>query len=92
VSEYTGDLIATIDRLERELPGWWFTMGKCDLTCHATVGPDRAFIGEPALSKYDRGFSADLPNPSTLAEALGEAIDLAIVQIALDRTPGAIMA
>lgn len=70
----TTSLDATVALLERVLPGWWFTVGRCGLTCHASVGPDRAFIQETLLSLYDDGFNADLPNPSTPALALCVAI------------------
>ena len=71
---YTSSLDAALALAERVLPGWWFTAGRCGLTCHASVGPDRAFIPEPTLSLYDDGFHADLPNPSTPALALCAAI------------------
>lgn len=70
----TTSLDAALSLAERVLPGWWWTAGKCGLTCHASVGPDRAFIAEPDLSKYDAGFHADIPNPSTPALALCAAI------------------
>jgi len=68
--KYTTSLDAALALAGRVLPGWWWTAGKCGLTCHASVGPDRAFIAEPDLSKYDAGFHADIPNPSTPAIAL----------------------
>lgn len=60
--------------VQKVLPGWWWAAGKCGLTCHASVGPDRAFIAEPDLLKYDEGFHADVLNPSTPAIALCVAI------------------
>lgn len=71
---YSTSLDAAEAFAARALPGWWWTTGRCGLTCHASVGPDRAFVAEPALSKYDAGFHADLPNPSTPALALCAAI------------------
>ena len=71
---YTTSLDAALALAERVLPGWWWTTGRCGLTCHASVGPDSKFIGEPDLSKFDSGFHADVPNPSTPAIALCIAI------------------
>lgn len=65
-----GSLDAAVAFTEALLPGWWWTVGHCDLTCHASVGPDRAHVPEPDLSKYDAGFHADQPNPCTPAIAL----------------------
>lgn len=70
----TTSLDAALALAERVLPGWWWTAGRCGLTCHASVGPDSKFIGEPDLSKFDSGFHADVPNPSTPAIALCIAI------------------
>lgn len=69
-----GSLDAALALAERVLPGWWWTTGRCGLTCHASVGPDSKFIEEPDLSKFDSGFHADVPNPSTPAIALCIAI------------------
>lgn len=52
------------------LPGWWWTAGHCALTSHASVGPDRAHVSEPELTRFDQGFHADITNPSTPAIAL----------------------
>ena len=72
--EFTTSLDAAVGLKHRLLPGWWWTAGQCGLTCHASVGPDRAFIAEPDLSKYDDGFHADIANPSTPVLALCVAI------------------
>lgn len=66
----TRDISVAVQIIERALPGWWWTVGKCGLTCHASVGPDRAFVAEPELSRFDVGFHADISNPSTPALAL----------------------
>lgn len=75
------DVNAAIARTQAALPGWWFAMGRCGLTCHASVGPDRAFIAEPVLSLFDSGFHADLPNPSTCAAALDDATSQAVAAL-----------
>lgn len=64
------DLVAAIADFRRQLPGWWFTIGECSVSCDATVGPDRARISEPFLSLFDAGFDGDLLQPSTMAAAL----------------------
>jgi hypothetical protein len=74
IRPFSASLDAALALAERVLPGWWWTAGRCGLTCHASVGPDSKFIGEPDLSKFDSGFHADVPNPSTPAIALCIAI------------------
>jgi len=75
------DLTFAVIRMQESLPGWWFTVGRCGLTCHASVGPDRAFIQPPLLDKYDGGFHADIPNPTTCADALDEAVRKAVATL-----------
>jgi hypothetical protein len=67
VSEGLSEAIADVPK------GWWWTVGVCGLTSHASVGPDRAFISEPMLTAFDGGFHADIEQPSTPAQALREA-------------------
>jgi hypothetical protein len=65
-----GDLEKAIAEFKAALPGWWFTTGTCSVSCDASIGPDRAYIAEPILTIFDEGIDADLPQPSTAAEAL----------------------
>lgn len=55
------------------LPGWWFTVGECQVSADASCGPTRE-SPEIDLIKYDRrfddGFHADLPQPASIADAL----------------------
>ena len=73
-----------IERLRRELPGWLFTLGECQVSCDATVvpmgdGEDADLIAHrDAEPRFDSGFDCDLRQPSTLAEALNGAIDDAL--------------
>ena len=76
------DLVAAIAELREKLPGWWFTIGECSISCDATVGPDMAHIPEPFLSLFDEGFDSDLLQPSTMAEALRRATERALTAIA----------
>ena len=74
------DLLAAVS----ELPaGWWWSGGVCSVSCHATIGPDRAYIGQPILNAFDDGFDADLAQPATLAEALRDCIEQAKTALAL---------
>ncbi|CCB64423.1 protein of unknown function [Hyphomicrobium sp. MC1] len=86
------DLFAAIRRLEKELPGWWWSVGACHVSADASVGPPprpwaHASIGPdsdgPAAhllddKSFDAGFDCDLRQPATCADALNGAIDAAI--------------
>lgn len=63
---YTSSLDAAMTLVE---DGYFWTVGRCDLTCHATVGPDRAHFDEAYLIKH-QPHDVDIPNPSTPALAL----------------------
>ena len=77
-------LTAAIERLRRELPGWWFTVGECQVSCDATVAPmgdgvDAHLIDDTDSDpRFDSGFDYDISQPSTLADALNGAIDDAL--------------
>lgn len=63
----------TIRRFREALPGWWFSLGECDVSCDASCAPTRqspdlALI--PLDDRFNSGFHADVPQPSTLADAL----------------------
>lgn len=74
------DLSAAIDRMRRELPGWWWSIGSCHVSSDASCGPDRygTDAGLLELREFDDGFHVDLRHPSTCAEALNYVIDLGI--------------
>ncbi|WP_257540618.1 hypothetical protein [Sphingobium sp. CFD-1] len=66
-------LEAMIARFKQALPGWWYSLGECEKSCDASCGPTRdsddlALI--PHDERFNSGFHCDLPQPSTLAEAL----------------------
>lgn len=52
--------------LEAALPTWWWTVGRCGLTGHASIGPDYAgphgdWVRQQFPEEiYDAGFDADL--------------------------------
>jgi len=69
-------LEAAIARFKADLPGWWFSVCECQVSCDASCAPtsetmDIGIVGLPASDeRFNSGFHADLDQPSTLAEAL----------------------
>ncbi len=89
--EDTSALAQAIARCERELPGWWWSIGACSVSSDATVKTGRATVGPEPQSKLgyilddpvcDAGFDNDLRQPSSCAEALNGAIDMALEYLA----------
>jgi hypothetical protein len=62
-----GDLAQAISMLP---PGWWWSGGICSVSCHASVGPDRASCDDGTLKAFDAGFHCDIDQLATLAQAL----------------------
>ncbi len=70
---------ATILDFKLEFPGWWYSVCECQMSCDATIAPtdesddikliDVGLEGDRECP-FNEGFSIDLPQPSTLAEAL----------------------
>ena len=62
-----------------EFPGWWWSIGECQVSCDATVGPTTAAPDAHLLKlpEFDFGFDGDLRQPSTVEDALLDAINLA---------------
>jgi hypothetical protein len=58
----------------QELPGWWWTVGDCEVSSHASCGVQRGGPDEDLLHVesgiFDEGFHADVRKPSTPAIAL----------------------
>lgn len=88
-------LLDAIQRLERELPGWWWSVGACHVSSdasvgppprawtHAHIGPDMVgpsahLLGYRKFAEDFDGFSCDLSQPATCAQALNGAIDMAL--------------
>lgn len=73
-------LAAAVERLERELPGWWWRVGACSVSADATIGPDRTGPDAALLVdvRFDEGFDSDLRQPASCAEALNRCIDMAL--------------
>lgn len=74
------ELATAIARIERELPGWWWSVGACHVSSDASCGPDRYGPDAHLLEhkEFDDAFDCDLRQPSTCAEALNGAIDLGV--------------
>jgi hypothetical protein len=68
-----------IETFERELPGWWWSLGNCSVSADASCGPDRAGPDARLLKDrlFDDGFHSDLRQPATPAEALMDVLDQA---------------
>lgn len=55
------------------LPGWWFSIAECQVSCDASCAPT---VESPDIAlalfanPFDSGFHADLAQPSSMAEAL----------------------
>jgi hypothetical protein len=62
-----------------EFPGWWWSVGECQLSCDATVGPTTVAPDSWLLDlwEFDAGFDGDIPQPSTVEAALLNAIERA---------------
>jgi hypothetical protein len=70
-----------IEAFKAEFPGWWFKVGERRMSCDADIGLDKHDLGpsgihlDEDLARYQYfdgsdEFSVDLPQPSTVAEAL----------------------
>ncbi len=54
---------------KKEFPGWWWSVGECQVSCDATVGPTPVSpdAGLLAFRIFDEGFDGDIHQPSTSA-------------------------
>jgi hypothetical protein len=81
-------LEAAVAEFKAALPGWWFSVGECQVSCDAscaptTDSPDIDLI-QRAGDSFDCGLHADLKQPATMADALRnvQAQALAAIKIA----------
>ena len=89
--EPTAALALAIERVERELPGWWWSVGACHVSSDASVWTQgRASVGPEPQSVLgyilddpvcDAGFHNDLAQPSSCADALNGAIAMALAYL-----------
>jgi hypothetical protein len=62
-----------IAEFKAKLPGWWYSVGECQVSADASCGPTIESADIALISKdrrFDDGFHADLPQPATPADAL----------------------
>lgn len=72
---------AAIVTFKHKLPGWWYSIGECQVSCDASCGPtveSEHIHLIPLDDRFNSGFHADLPQPSTLADALYDVMDQAL--------------
>ena len=80
------DIELAIREFKAALPGWWYSVCECEVSCDAScaptkLSPDLALIGRDG--RFDAGFHVDLPQPSTLASALRYVMNEAVEAKAL---------
>lgn len=87
------DLEVAIAEFKAKLPGWWYSVCECQVSCDASCAPttesshiDLIQTDEKGLvlrrdDPFDSGFHADLPQPSSLAEALRDVMNQALTEI-----------
>lgn len=74
------DLEAMIAAFKSEFPGWWYSIGECQVSCDASCGPtsETPDIARVAWDdRFNDGFHADLTQPSNLADALRDVMEQA---------------
>ncbi|WP_159975783.1 MULTISPECIES: hypothetical protein [unclassified Novosphingobium] len=87
------DLEEAIARFKADLPGWWFSVGECQVSCDASCAPtsetmDCGIVGIPGSDdRFNSGFHADLEHPSSLAAALDTVREQALQALASHYTP-----
>lgn len=74
-------LEAAIIEFKTALPGWWYSVCECQVSCDASCAPT---VESPDIMlierdrDFDTGFHADLRQPSTMAEALRDVMRQAL--------------
>jgi hypothetical protein len=74
-------LETAIADFKRTLPGWWYSVGECQVSCDASCGPTRESPDIALIEKerrFNDGFHADLLQPSSMADALRDVMAQAI--------------
>ena len=73
-----------LEAFKAEFPGWWWMVGECRISCDASIAMDKYDIGPDGnhpdsdligYRTFDDGFDADLPQPSTVVDALLHVMD-----------------
>jgi hypothetical protein len=74
------DIEAAIRDFKAALPGWWYSVCECQVSCDASCAPTTESPHVDLIdleAAFDSGFHADLRQPSTLAEALRDVMEQA---------------
>lgn len=72
----------TIAEFKRTLPGWWYSLGECQVSCDASCAPTKMSADIELIDidkNFDAGFHVDILQPNTLSQALR-----AVMEDALD--------
>jgi hypothetical protein len=75
------DLEAAIAEFKTALPGWWYSVCECQVSCDASCAPTTESPDVDLISRdpaFDNGFHADLLQPSSLAAALRDVMAQAL--------------
>jgi hypothetical protein len=79
------DIEVAIAEFKAALPGWWYSLGECQVSCDASCAPTPDSPDIARITKagdcWDAGFHADLPQPSTLAGALRDVMAQALAAL-----------
>ncbi|MXP24789.1 hypothetical protein GRI39_01850 [Altererythrobacter indicus] len=79
------DLEAAIAEFKTTLPGWWFSVCECQVSCDASCAPtsesDHIKL-IPFDDRFDSGFHIDFAQPATLAEVLREVMRQGVAAVA----------
>lgn len=68
-----GGIEKIIAKFKQELPGWWYSLGECQISCDASCAPtseSRDISLIPQDDRFNSGFHVDVPQPSKLSSAL----------------------
>lgn len=78
------DLEAAIIQFKADLPGWWFSVSECQVSCDASCAPTVESEHVQLVQtnpEFDDGFHADLRQPSSMAAALNDVRQQALAAI-----------
>jgi len=80
-------LEAAVAEFKAALPGWWYSVCECQMSCDASCAPT---IDSPHIAlvehgnPFDSGFHADLKQPSSLAAALRDVMEQALAALSTE--------
>lgn len=83
-------LEVAIAEFKARLPGWWFSVAECQVSCDASCAPTaesphiELARKQKAGLPFDSGFHIDLRQPSTMADALRNVMGQALAALAVE--------